>query len=69
MRRERQALHGRENEEHEEILSTTMVEAHWRTRPAPEQSIKSSIGDEPLVRLTNRRHRDEALDETNAAVP
>jgi hypothetical protein len=27
------------------------------------------IGDEPSIGSTNRRHQDEALDETKAAVP
>jgi hypothetical protein len=39
-----------------------------KTTP-PESSTKSSIGDEPLVGSTNRRHQDEALDETNATIP
>jgi hypothetical protein len=30
---------------------------------------KTSIDGEPMIGSTNRRHRDEALDETNAAVP
>jgi hypothetical protein len=38
-------------------------------KTSPEPRRKSSIGDEPLVGWTNRRHQDEALDETNAAVP
>jgi hypothetical protein len=46
-----------------------MVEAHRRRRPSPEWSTKSSIWDESSVGSTNRRHRDEAIDETNAAVP
>jgi hypothetical protein len=46
-----------------------MVEAHPRRRPSPEPSTKSLIGDEPSVGSTNRRHRDEALDVTNAVVP
>jgi hypothetical protein len=40
-----------------------------RRQPSPEPSINLSIGDEPSVGSTNQRHRDEALDETNAAVP
>jgi hypothetical protein len=36
---------------------------------SPEPSTKSSIGDESSVGSTNRRHWDEALDETNAVVP
>jgi hypothetical protein len=67
--REREALHGRKNEEHEKTIGTTMVEAHLRTRPSPEPSTKSSIGDESMVRSTNRRHQDETLDKMNAAVP
>jgi hypothetical protein len=34
-----------------------------------EPSIKSSIEDKPSVGSTNRRHQNEALDETNVAVP
>jgi hypothetical protein len=34
-----------------------------------EPSTNSPIGDEPSVGSMNRRHRDEALDETNAVVP
>jgi hypothetical protein len=67
--REREALHGQENEEHEETLGTTTVEAHWRRRLSLEPSTKSSIRDEPSAGSMNRRHRDEALDETNATVP
>jgi hypothetical protein len=64
--REREALHGRENEE---TLGTTMVEAHWRRRPSLEPSTNSSIEDELSVRSTNLRHRDKALDKTNVVVP
>jgi hypothetical protein len=46
-----------------------MMEAHRRRRPSPEPSTKLSIGDAPLIRSTNRRHQDESLNETNAAVP
>jgi hypothetical protein len=67
--RKREALHRQENEEHEETLGTTMVEAHRRRRLSLEPSTKSSIRDEPSVGSTNRRQRHEALDETNAAVP
>jgi hypothetical protein len=52
-----------------ETLGATMVEAHWRRRSSPEPSTNSSIGDETSVGSTNRRLWDEALDETNAAVP
>jgi hypothetical protein len=65
----REALYGQENEENEETLSITMVEAHRRRRPSPGPSTKSSIMDEPSVGSSNRRHQDEVVDETNAAVP
>jgi hypothetical protein len=45
-----------------------MAETH-RRRPLLEPSTKLSIVDEPSVGSTNRRHWDEALDKTNAAVP
>jgi hypothetical protein len=46
----------------------------WRTgslekTTTPESRGKTSIRDEPSVRLTNRKHRDKALNEKNAAVP
>jgi hypothetical protein len=45
----------------------------WRTgspekKPSPELR-KTSIEDEPSVRSMNRKHRNEALDEANIAVP
>jgi hypothetical protein len=46
-----------------------MVEAHWRRRLSSKPSTKSSIGDEPSVGSTNRRHQEESLNETNEAVP
>jgi hypothetical protein len=52
-----------------ETLGVTMVEAHRRRGSSPEPSKNSPTGDEPSVGLTNQRHRDEALDETSAAVP
>jgi hypothetical protein len=50
-------------------LGITILQDHRRRRPSSEPSTKSSIGDEPLVGSTNRRHRDEALDNTNAVIP
>jgi hypothetical protein len=57
---------GRKNKEN---LGTRMVEAHRIRRPSPEPNTKSSIGDEPSMGSTNRRHQDEALNKTNVAVP
>jgi hypothetical protein len=48
---------------------TTMVEAHRRRRSSPEPRRNPSIDDGPEVGSTNQKHRDEALDETHAAVP
>jgi hypothetical protein len=42
--------------------------AHGRRRSSPESRRKSLIDDESKVGSTNRKHRDEALDETNATV-
>jgi hypothetical protein len=43
--------------------------AHRRRWCSLEPRRKTLIGDEPSARSMNRRHQDEALDETNAAVP
>jgi hypothetical protein len=43
-------------------------EDSWR-RPSPEPRRNLSIDGEPEVGSTNRKHRDEALDETNAGYP
>jgi hypothetical protein len=43
-------------------------QAHRRRRPRRSRE-KTSIGDEPSIGSMNRRHRDEALNEMNAAVP
>jgi hypothetical protein len=42
--------------------------AQCRRRSSPEPRRKSSISGEPTVRLMNRKHRDKALDEMDAAV-
>jgi hypothetical protein len=65
----REALHGWENEEHEETLGTTMEVSHRGRRPSPEPRRNLSIAGDSGVRSTNRTRSDEALDETNAAVP
>jgi hypothetical protein len=63
--REREALHGRENEE---TLGTTMELSHLGRRPSPEPRRKSSIDEDSRVRLTNRTRPDESLDEMNTLV-
>jgi hypothetical protein len=57
------------NEKTKSFMDNNGGEAHRRRRPSPEPSTKSSIKDEPLVRSTNRRHQNEPVDETIAAVP
>jgi hypothetical protein len=46
-----------------------MEVSHQERRPSPEPRRKSSIDGDSEVRSTNRTHPDEALDETNVAVP
>jgi hypothetical protein len=46
-----------------------MVEGSPEKKPLLEPRRKTPIGDEPSVGSTNRRHRDDALDETSAVVP
>jgi hypothetical protein len=46
-----------------------MVEAHRGRRPSPEPKPNQSIAGDSRVQSTNRTRFDEALDETNAAVP
>jgi hypothetical protein len=46
-----------------------MVEGSPEKTTSPEPRTISLIRDELSVGSTNRRHRDEALDETNKAVP
>jgi hypothetical protein len=41
---------------------------HRRRRSSPEPRRNRSIDGEPEVGSTNRKHHDEALDETNAAI-
>jgi hypothetical protein len=65
----REALHGRENEEHEENLGTTMEVSHRGRRPSPEPKPNPSIVGDSGIQSTNRTRYDEALDETNASVP
>jgi hypothetical protein len=67
--RVREALHGRENEEHEETLGTTMKVSHRGRRPSLEPRRNPSIAEDLGVQSTNQTRPDEALDETNAAVP
>jgi hypothetical protein len=62
----REALHGWENEE---TLSTTMEVSHRGRRSSPESRRNPSIAEDSRVQSTNRTCPDEALDETNAAVP
>jgi hypothetical protein len=64
--RVREALHGRENEE---TLGATMEVSHRRRRPSPEPKGNPSIAGDSGIQSTNRTRCDEALDETNAAVP
>jgi hypothetical protein len=52
----------------EEKTRRTMEIAHRRIPSSPELRKKSSIEGEPEVGSTNRKHRDEALDEMNAVV-
>jgi hypothetical protein len=58
-------LHGEENEEQEE---EKIEFPHRRRRPLPEPRRNSSIDGELEVRSMNRKHRDEALDETSIVV-
>jgi hypothetical protein len=59
-----EALHGRENKNTKE-----MKVFHWGRRPSLEPRRKPSIDGDSEVRSINQMHCDEALDETNAAVP
>jgi hypothetical protein len=68
LRREREALHRRENKEHKETLGITMEVSHRGRRPSPESRRKPSIDGDSKIRSTNRTNCDEALDETNAAI-
>jgi hypothetical protein len=63
-RGERGCTHGK----NAETTWTTMGEAHKRRRSSLEPRRKLLIGGEPTVGSTNRKHRDEALDEMNATV-
>jgi hypothetical protein len=46
-----------------------MEEAHRGRRPSPELRENPSIAGDSGIQSTNRTRCDEALDETNAAVP
>jgi hypothetical protein len=61
-----EALHGRENEE---TLGATMEVSHWGRRPSPEPRGNPSIAGDSGIQSMNQMRCDEALDETNAAVP
>jgi hypothetical protein len=67
--RVRETLHGRENEEHEETLGITTEVSHRGKRPSPEPRRNLSIAGDSGVPSTNQTHPNEAIDETNAAVP
>jgi hypothetical protein len=47
----------------------TMVEAHRRRRSSLEMRRNLSIDGEPEVGSTNRKHQEEALDESNTTIP
>jgi hypothetical protein len=53
----------------EEILGATMEVSHRGRRPSPESRGNPSIAGDSGIQLTNRTRCDEALDETNSAVP
>jgi hypothetical protein len=57
-----------ENQRNEELHGQQWRESSPK-KTSPEPGRKSPIGDKPTAGSTNRKHRDEALDETNAAVP
>jgi hypothetical protein len=57
------------NRRNKKTLCATMVEGSPEKKPLLEPRRKTLIGDEPSVGSTNRRHRDDALDETSTAVP
>jgi hypothetical protein len=53
----------------EEILGATMEVSHRGRRPSPKLRGNPSIAGDSGIQSTNRTRCDEALDETNAAVP
>jgi hypothetical protein len=59
---------GEGGEINEESFAHQWWMAHRRRQNAGAKD-KFAIDDEPLIGSTNRRHQDEALDETNAKVP
>jgi hypothetical protein len=67
--RVREALHGREHEEHKETLGTTMEVLTGEEDPRWSRGQILRLPEIRGVQSTNRTRPDEALDETNAAVP
>jgi hypothetical protein len=65
--RERGAAQG--GEKKRRIRLKFMEEAHRGRRPSPEPRENPSIAGDSGIQSTNRTRCDEALDETNAAVP
>jgi hypothetical protein len=55
--------------DNEETLGTTIEVSHRGRRPSLEPRRNPSISGDSGVRSTNRTRPDEALDDTNAAVP
>jgi hypothetical protein len=53
----------------EKNLGATMEVSHRGRRPSPESRGNPSIAGDSGIQSTNRMRCDEALDETNAAVP
>jgi hypothetical protein len=53
----------------EKLYGQQWREAHRRRQSSLEPRRKSLIGGEPTVGSTNQKQRDEALDETDAAIP
>jgi hypothetical protein len=58
-----------ENQRNEELHGQQWRESSPEKKTSPEPGRKSPIGDKQTTGSTNQKHRDEALDETNAAVP
>jgi hypothetical protein len=65
---EREGLR-REERRNKELGLKSMEEAHRGRRPSPEPKPNQLIAEDSGVQSTNRTRCDEALDETNAAVP
>jgi hypothetical protein len=64
-----EVLHGRENEKHEETRGTTMEVLTGEEDPRWSREEIRRLPEIRGVQSTNRTRPDEALDETNAAVP